>query len=115
MKDKEFVFNIDTLMELSTRIRCLGELSDFAVDQLNFYQEKNKDKGAIDLLEILHSDESRREEIRDVYMERHYRGFCRYLQECLNATREELKKLRPKLGSGEEKSAQSHQKRTLKC
>ena len=51
----------------------------------------------------------------DVYMERHYRSVCSYLQECLNATREELKKLRPKLGSGEEKSAQSHQKRTLKC
>ena len=108
MKDKELVSNIDTLMELSTRIRCLGELSDFAVDQLNFYQEKNKDKGAIDLLEILHSDESRREEIRDVYMERHYRGFCRYLQECLNETREQLEKLGPKLGLNEDKTVQNH-------
>ena len=47
MKDKELVFNIDTLMELSTRIRCLGELSDFAVDQLNFYQEKIRIKARL--------------------------------------------------------------------
>ena len=115
MKEKELISNIDSLMEYSSLISCLGEISDFAVGRLNFYQEKNKDKGSIDLLEILNSDENKREEIRDVYMERHYRSVCSYLQECLNATREELKKLRPKLGSGEEKSAQSHQKRTLKC
>ena len=75
---------------------------------MNFYQEKNKDKGSIDLLEILSSDENKREEIRDVYMERHYRSFCSYLQERLNATRKELEKLGPKLGFGEEKSAQNH-------
>ena len=55
MKDKELESNIDSLMELSSRIRCIGELSEFAVAQLHFYQEKNKDKGVIDLLEILNA------------------------------------------------------------
>ena len=41
-------------------------------------------------------------------MERYYRSFCSYLQERLNAAREELEKLGPKLGFGEEKSAQNH-------
>ena len=44
----------------------------------------------------------------DVYMERHYRSFCSYLQERLTATREELEKLGPKLGFGEENSIQNH-------
>ena len=108
MKEKELISNIDSLMEYSSLISCLGEISDFAVDRLNFYQEKNKDKGSIDLLEILSSDENIREEIRDVYMERHYRSFCSYLQDRLNAAREELEKLGPKLGFGEEKSVQNH-------
>lgn len=75
---------------------------------MNFYQEKNKDKGTIDLLEILSSDENKREEIRDVYMERHYRSFCSYLQDRLTAAREELEKLAPKLGLDEGNSAQNH-------
>ncbi len=108
MKEKELISNIDTLMEYSSLISCLGEISDFAVDRLNFYQEKNKDKGSIDLLEILNSDKNKREEIRDVYMERHYRSFCSYLQDRLTAVREELEKLAPKLGFGEEKSDQNH-------
>ena len=78
MKEKELISNIDSLMEYSSLVSCLGEISDFAVDRLTFYQEKNKDKGSIDLLEILNSDENKREEIRDVYMERHYRSFCSY-------------------------------------
>ena len=82
MKEKELISNIDTLMEYSSLISCLGEISDFAVDRLNFYQEKNKDKGSIDLLEILNSDENKREEIRDVYMERHYRSCLLYTSDA---------------------------------
>ena len=108
MKEKELISNIDSLMEYSSLISCLGEISDFAVGRLNFYQEKNKDKGSIDLLEILSSDENKREEIRDVYMELHYRSFCSYLQDRLTAAREELEQLGPKLGFGEENSVQNH-------
>ena len=41
-------------------------------------------------------------------MERHYQSFCSYLQDRLNAAREELEKLGPKLGFGEENSVQNH-------
>ncbi|EGF51661.1 hypothetical protein HMPREF9446_03577 [Bacteroides fluxus YIT 12057] len=41
-------------------------------------------------------------------MERHYRNFCSYLQECLNEVREQLEKFDPKLGLGEDNSVQNH-------
>ncbi len=107
MKDKELESNIDSLMELSSRIRCIGELSEFAVAQLHFYQEKNKDKGVIDLLEILNAGVEKREEIRDVYMERHYRGFCSYLQDCLNEAHEELDQLGLRLSFIEDSSLEN--------
>lgn len=47
MKEQELISNIDTLMEYSSLISCLGEISDFAVDRLNFYQEKIRIKARL--------------------------------------------------------------------
>ena len=49
---KKSLLTFDSRTEYSSLISCLGEISDFAVDRLNFYQEKNKDKGSIDLIRI---------------------------------------------------------------
>lgn len=47
------------------------------------YQDKNKTKGSVNLLELINLGDEIREEICDIYMEGQYHGFCKYLLECM--------------------------------
>ena len=80
MKTEELKYHVDSMMEISSRIQCLGELYTFAAERLRYYQELNKDKGPVDLLSILESGEESSDNLREVYMERQYSGYCKHLQ-----------------------------------
>lgn len=98
MKTDELKYHVDSMMEISSRIKCLGELYTFAAERLRYYQELNKDKGSIDLLSILEPGDESSDKLREVYMERQYSGYCKHLQECMEDAGHELDELGPKLG-----------------
>ena len=56
------------MMEISSRIKCLGELYAFSIERLKYYQELK------------------------------YLGYCKHLQECMKDAGHELDELGPKLG-----------------
>ena len=98
MKTDELKYHVDSMMEISSRIKCLGELYAFSIDRLKYYQELNKDKGPVDLLSILESGEESSDNLREVYMERQYLGYCKHLQECMEDAGHEQDDLGPILG-----------------
>ena len=98
MKTDELKYHVDSMMEISSRIQCLGELYAFSIDRLKYYQELNKDKGPVDLLSILESGEESSDNLRDVYMEHQYLGYCKHLQECMEDAGHEQDDLGPILG-----------------
>lgn len=57
------------------------------------YQDKNKTKGSVNLLELINLGDEIREEICDIYMEGQYHGFCKYLLECMEDVDQEFDKL----------------------
>lgn len=53
------------MMEISSRIKCLGELYSFASERLRYYQALNKHKGRVDLLSLVESvDETQMRYVR---------------------------------------------------
>ena len=98
MKTEELKYNWDSMMEISSRIKCLGELYSFATERLRYYQELNKHKGRVDLLSLVESGDENSDEIREVYMERQYGGYCKHLQECMANAGHELDDLGYNLG-----------------
>ena len=85
MKTEELKYHLDSMMEISSRIKCLGELYSFASERLRYYQALNKHKGRVDLLSLVESVDENSDEIREVYMERQYWGYCKHLQECVHS------------------------------
>ena len=98
MKTEELKYHWDSMMEISSRIKCLGELYSFATERLRYYQELNKHKGRVDLLSLVESGDENSDEIREVYMKRQYGGYCKHLQECMADAGHELDDLGYNLG-----------------
>lgn len=66
MQIEELKYHLDSMMEISSRIKCLGELYTFASDRLRYYQEINRHKGNVDLLSLMESGDESSDEIREV-------------------------------------------------
>lgn len=98
MQIEELKYHLDSMMEISSRIKCLGELYTFASDRLRYYQEINRHKGNVDLLSLMEPGDESSDEIREVYMERQYWGYCKHLRECMEDAGHALDDLAPKLG-----------------
>lgn len=100
MKTDELKYHVDSMMEISSRIKCLGEFYAFAIDRLRYYQELNKNKGPVDLLSILEpgTGSESSDNLREIYIERQYSGYCKHLHECMEDAGHELDDLGPKLG-----------------
>lgn len=98
MKIEELKYHQDSMMEINSCIKCLGDFYTFASDRLRYYQEINKHKGNVDLLNLMESGDESSDEIREVYIERQYWGYCKHLQEYMENAGHELDDLAPKLG-----------------
>ena len=55
-------------------------------------------KGNVDLLNLMEPGDESSDEIREVYIERQYWGYCKHLQEYMENAGHELDDLAPKLG-----------------
>ena len=98
MKIEELKYHQDSMMEINSCIKCLGDFYTFASDRLRYYQEINKHKGNVDLLNLMEPGDESSDEIREVYIERQYWGYCKHLQEYMENAGHELDDLAPKLG-----------------
>ena len=98
MKIEELKYHQDSMMEINSCIKCLGDFYTFASDRLRYYQEINKHKGNVDLLNLMEPGDESSDEIREVYIERQYWGYCKHLQEYMENAGHELDDLSPKLG-----------------
>ena len=72
MKIEELKYHQDSMMEINSCIKCLGDFYTFASDRLRYYQEINKHKGNVDLLNLMEPGDESSDEIREVYIERQY-------------------------------------------
>ena len=92
-KLKDIESQLDSLLELKSRTRCLDELYTFALERLGRYRGKNVGKTIPSLLDGISKEGDFCDELFNFSMERQYYLFCQYIRSCREDASREYEKI----------------------